>query len=117
MKSILIALVLATVALVAMTATAAPYSIDYTYTGPTGLVSVGTTAVQPVNLHLFGVLPASTTATVARLHGDYTQTLAAVVVSGGVGTATLTNGIWVVPNDTVRITGATNATLEIQGNQ
>lgn len=117
MKSILIALVCVAVALVAMPASAVPYAIDHAYTGPTGLVSVGTTAVQPINLHLFGVLPASTTATVARLHGDYTQTLATIVVSGGVGTATLTNGIWVVPNDQLRITGATNATLEIQGNQ
>lgn len=119
MKSSLLSLVLTlTLALFASVAVAqmTPYSIDHSYNNTNAHDSVlFDRAVQPVNLHVFGVLPNTTTTVVQRIHGDYTQTLATITVDGGIGTATLSNDVWVVPGDYIKVSGPTNATIEIQG--
>lgn len=119
MKSSLLSLVLTlTLAMFASVAVAqmTPYSVDHSYnaTNAIGNFDLGR-AVQPVNLHVFDVLPNTTTTTVQRIHGDYVQTLAAITVADGVGSAVLSNGVWIVPGDILRVSGPTNATIEVQG--
>ena len=43
------------------------------------------------------------------------QANGSVVVSTGSGSAVLTNAPWIVPGDTLRISGPTNASFEVQG--
>lgn len=118
MKTILLSLVIIGLALCAMPAVAAPYSVDLTMNNTNATADfVMPMAVQPLNLHVYGVLPNTTTTTISRVHGTYVQTLATVTVAAGVGTATLTNGLWLVPGDKLRVAGPTNATVEVQGNQ
>jgi hypothetical protein len=115
-KTLLIALVVAALAVVV--AVAAPYSVDLSYNATNGIGTFGMRQpVQPTHLHMFDVLPESSTATISRVHGSYTQTLATVVVATGSGSAVLTNSAWLVPGDVLRISGPTNATLEVQGVQ
>lgn len=113
--SLALTLVLAVFAVSAV-AQMTPYSVDHSYnaTNAVGNFDLGR-AVQPVNLHVYGVLPNTETTIVQRVHGDYTQTLATITVAGGVGSATLSNGVWIVPGDILRVSGPTNATIEVQG--
>ena len=122
MKTILIALAIG-LALCAMPAVAAPYSVDLTVDATNGVGNFAVSAaVQPDHLRLWGVLPLSPTpqtVTVARVHGDWSETLTTFVLASNVAsaTATLTNAIRLVPNDVMQISGPTNATLEVQGEQ
>ena len=125
MKTILIAIAIATIALAlcAMPAVSAPYSVDLTVDATNGVGNFTvSSAVQPDNLRLWGVLPLSPTpqtVTVTRVHGDWSETLTTFVLASNVAsaTATLTNAIRLVPNDVMQISGPTNATLEVQGEQ
>ena len=122
MKTILIALAIG-LALCAMPAVAAPYSVDLTVDATNGVGNFTvSSAVQPDHLRLWNVLPLSPTpqtVTVARVHGDWSETLTTFVLASNVAsaTATLTNAVRLVPNDLLRISGPTNATLEVQGEQ
>ncbi len=99
----------------------APYSVDHTYasTNAAGATAVGSfifdRAVQPTALHVYGVLPNTQTTTVSRVHGNLVQVLADITVAAGVGSATLSNGVWLVPGDVLKVSGPTNATIEVQG--
>lgn len=77
-------------------------------------------AMQPENLRLWGVLPLSPTpqtVNVYRVHSDQADLLHAFVLASNVssGSAVLTNAAWILLEDDVRISGPTNAYLEIDG--
>lgn len=123
MKTILLSLVIIGLALCAMPAVAAPYSVDLTaVNAATNVANFNVTIpVQPVNLTLWNV-PApltDSTVNVARVHGTYSSTLwSAVIASNTTSTSTvLTNAIWLVPGDVIRVTGPTNFSFEVNGNQ
>ncbi len=124
MKKILwTSLILIGLALCAMPAVAAPYSVDLTVDATNGVGNFTmSTAVQPDNLRLWGVLPLNVnpqTVTVTRVHGDWTETLTSFVLASNVASAssTLTNAVRFVPGDVFRISGPTNCTMELQGEQ
>jgi hypothetical protein len=115
MKKILITLLVALWAGFAF-AQWAPYSADYNYasTNAVGEFQMSR-AVQPAHFFFFGVQPASGTATIQRVHGTYTQSLGSVSIASGSGSLALTNGVFLAPGDSLKITGPTNATFELQG--
>ena len=124
MKKILwTSMILIAMATCAMPAVAAPFSVDLPVdaTNAVGNFTIST-AVQPDILRLWGVKPLSPTpqtVTVTRVHGDWTETLTSFVLASNVASSsvTLTNAVRLVPNDILRISGPTNATLEVQGEQ
>jgi hypothetical protein len=116
MKKTLIALLGIALALVAMPAAAGPYSIDLSVTS----IAITNTIAQPFKPSLVvmtGVLPATYTATVSRVHGTTSTTLCAVTNTAGAGTLALSAAPWVLAGDKLIVSGVTNATIEIQGDQ
>ena len=64
---------------------------------------------QSAYVEIIGGLPATSTSTLSRIVGNQTNTIATVVLSSGAGTATLTNGTWILRGDTLLWGGSTTS--------
>lgn len=110
-------------ALCAGAAIAAPYSVDLTYSATNTIGNFTMDKpVQPTGIRVWGVLPLNVegqTVTVTRVHGDWTETLGTIALGSNVasGALGLTNAPWLVKDDVLRISGPTNLTFELQGEQ
>lgn len=114
MKNLILTLAVALFASISVAAT--PYSVDVSWTSGTSSDVVVAQPVQPQSIHMWGVLPAAITATVYRIHGAYTQTVSAVTNAAGTGSVALPGTLWFVAGDILRVSGPTNANVEVQGN-
>ena len=114
-------LVLALVCIAALTAQAAPYSVDLDVSNAATNVAnfAVSEAVKPVNLAIWDVTAAAagSTAVVSRVHGTYVSTLWTATFASNVTSSStvLTNAPYLAPGDYIRVTGPTNFSLEVNG--